>query len=65
MIMVILKIVAGLVLFEIVHLLGTILLTGPSDRENFKQCYLMAFDFMVTFLLGALIIYGCIAILVV
>ena len=63
--MAMLKIIAGLVLFEIVHLLGTILLTGPGDRENFKQCYLMAFDLIIAFLLGVLIIYGCIAILVV
>lgn len=63
--MTMLKIVAGLALFEIIHLLGAILLTGPSDRENFKQSYLMAFDLIITFLLGALVIYGCIAILAV
>lgn len=59
------KVIAGLVLFEIVHLLGAILLTGPSDRENFKQCYLMAFDFIVTFMFAILVLFGCIAILVV
>ena len=60
----IIKIVAGLVLFEIVRLLGAILLTGPSDRENFKRCYLMAFDLIVTFLFVILVLYGCMAILV-
>lgn len=63
--MAMLKIVAGLMLFEIIHLLGTILLTGPGDRENFKQCYLMAFDFIVTFMFAILVLFGCIAILVV
>lgn len=61
----IIKIVAGLVLFEIIHLLGAILLTDPNDRETFKQCYFIAFDLIVTFLLCVLIIYGCIIILAV